>query len=181
MTDHNQALDAAILAAGFDPRNPAVREAWRAGIAAYIGMRNGEAVAWTTQTQLDALKASPGGNHIMWGEPLPYHPDTPLFAAPVFASGEKVKVKPLKWREWTNGSRGWQADAVLGQYQVSYLREYEEWQLYCPGKSSTWANCFSRHASSGAAKAAAQADYEQRILSALASLPTDDRKGNGNG
>lgn len=44
MTDHESALNAAIVAAGFDPRNPAVLKAWQAGIAKYLEERNSEAV-----------------------------------------------------------------------------------------------------------------------------------------
>lgn len=36
MTDPNRALDAAIVAAGLDPRNPAVRQSWQAGIEKYL-------------------------------------------------------------------------------------------------------------------------------------------------
>lgn len=39
-------------------------------------------VAWTSQAQLDRMQRNPGGNHIMWGEPLPYHNDIPLFSRP---------------------------------------------------------------------------------------------------
>lgn len=36
MTDHTEALDLAIVAAGLDPRNPAVRQSWQAGIEKYL-------------------------------------------------------------------------------------------------------------------------------------------------
>lgn len=88
-----------------------------------------------------------------------------LFPQP--AAQEPVAVKALPWAEWTNAQRGWQANTVLGQYQVAYLGEHEAWQLFCPGKSSVWSECFSLHPASDAAKAAAKSDYETRIRSAL--------------
>jgi hypothetical protein len=41
-----------------------------------------EPVAFTSQAQLDKAKAFPGDNLIMWGEPLPYHGDIPLYLSP---------------------------------------------------------------------------------------------------
>lgn len=37
-------------------------------------------VAFTSEAQLAAMKENPGGNHLMWGEPLPHHNDIPLYA-----------------------------------------------------------------------------------------------------
>ncbi|ENN89113.1 hypothetical protein RHSP_01122 [Rhizobium freirei PRF 81] len=50
----------------------------------------GEPVAWTTREQLQKVKDNPGANIIMWGEPLPYHPDIPLYAV---AAPQPVSVK----------------------------------------------------------------------------------------
>jgi hypothetical protein len=55
----------------------------------------GEPVAWTTQAQLDGIKGA-GNNAVMWGEPLPYHPDIPLYAQPVEKQRDKgVDVERL--------------------------------------------------------------------------------------
>jgi hypothetical protein len=37
-------------------------------------------IAFTSKSQLEAMKDNPGGNHVMWGEPLPHHNDIPLYA-----------------------------------------------------------------------------------------------------
>lgn len=79
-----------------------------------------------------------------------------------------VRVEALKWDEFsTTARRHFQSNTILGQFQVSYLGEFECWQLYSPQKSDSWKENFSRHASPEAAKAAAQSDYETRIRSAL--------------
>lgn len=78
-----------------------------------------------------------------------------------------ARVKALEW-ETFEGRSYVQANCVLGQYQVSYLREFETWQMHRPAVAGTeWKENFSRHATKDDAKAAAQADYERRILSAL--------------
>lgn len=84
-------------------------------------------------------------------------------AAPV--SG--VTVKPLVWEEEAGRSYR-QANCIFGQYQISWLVEFECWQLSRPHMAGReWRDGFSRHSSKDDAKAAAQADYEDRILSAL--------------
>lgn len=40
----------------------------------------GKPVAWTSAAQLERAVSNPGDNLIMWGEPLPYHGDIPLYA-----------------------------------------------------------------------------------------------------
>ncbi len=98
----------------------------------------------------------------------------PLYAAPPAPS---VAVKALEWDEFsTELKRHFQSNAILGQYQISYLGEFECWQLYSPQKSSTWKENFSRHTSSDEAKAAGQADYEARIRSALSAQVQDDNE-----
>ncbi|MGA0540690.1 hypothetical protein [Neotabrizicola sp. VNH66] len=84
------------------------------------------------------------------------------------ARREAVKVKPLVWKgEEAKSYR--QSNCILGQYQVSWLGEFECWQLSRPHKQGVaWKDGFSRHDSRTLAMAAAQADYEARILAALA-------------
>jgi len=86
------------------------------------------------------------------------------------ASGQQVRVKSLEWE--SSETSYTQANCVLGQYQITFLGEFECWQLSAPPKRGTyWKDGFSRHASKSAAKAAAQADYERRILAALTPAP----------
>ncbi|MBB5663212.1 hypothetical protein GGE68_001388 [Rhizobium leguminosarum] len=91
MTDHSQALDAAITAAGLDPRNPAVREASATLVEKYIEGRNSEAVAWTSQGNIDGVGKSPKETWSIWGKPNGLI-SIPLFLAPS-ASGETVKAR----------------------------------------------------------------------------------------
>lgn len=82
-------------------------------------------------------------------------------------SRQRVTVKPLVWEE-QDGKSYRQANCVLGQYQVRFLCEFECWQLSRFVRSGqVWKETFSRHSNKDAAKAAAQADYEARILAAL--------------
>lgn len=78
---------------------------------------------------------------------------------------------PVRALEWSPSKTSYtQANCVLGQYQITFLSEFECWQLSAPHKQGTdWKDGFTRHASKSAAKAAAQADYERRILAALSS------------
>lgn len=83
----------------------------------------------------------------------------------------QVAVKPLEWED-RDGVSYLQANCVFGQYQVSWLSEFECWQLYTPKSDSAWRDCFTRHSHKEAAKAAAQADYDARIRSALTAQPS---------
>lgn len=47
-----------------------------------------EPIGYTSQAQIDKVKENPGANFIIWGEPLPYHDDIPLFPHP------QTKVAP---------------------------------------------------------------------------------------
>lgn len=81
------------------------------------------------------------------------------------------QVKALVWEEQAGKSYR-QANCALGQYQVSWLVEFECWQLSRPPKQGRqWKDGFSRHSHKDEAKAAAQADYEARILAALDLTP----------
>lgn len=88
--NHNQALDAAIVAAGLDPRNPAVRQSWQAGIEKYLEVRNSEAVAWQYAIGGDewdlAADATEATRRRDFGLDV-----RPLFLAPS-AGGETVKA-----------------------------------------------------------------------------------------
>lgn len=61
-------------------------------------MAETRAVAWTTQAQLDKFKIEPGCNAVMWGEPLPHHPDIPLYAEPK-REWQPIETAPQDWSD----------------------------------------------------------------------------------
>lgn len=76
-------------------------------------------------------------------------------------------VKPLVWEE-KDGRSYRQANTQFGQYQVSWLVEFECWQLSRPHKPGTeWRSWFSRHPNKDEAKVAAEADYCRRVVAAI--------------
>lgn len=85
---------------------------------------------------------------------------------PLPQAGEPVAVKPLEWRDGPSYSAMLVADCIFGEYWV--------WGGNAPDNA-----CWSRGSLPGklidggvdAAKAAAQADYEQRVRSCLVSAP----------
>lgn len=96
--------------------------------------------------------------------------------AAVKAEPASVRVKPLVWVE-RDGSSYRQANSAFGQYQISWLMEFEIWQLFMPVRyGDDFRKCFLSHSTLDAAKAAAQADYEARILSAIEPAPNDSAK-----
>lgn len=80
---------------------------------------------------------------------------------------DAVRVKPLEWGKF--GQECIRAESVLGRYEIMWGFHNGQTSLDVPSprRTHTW------HPSREAAKAAAQADYEARILSALA-LPAPD-------
>lgn len=87
------------------------------------------------------------------------------------AEGEVVRVKPLEWAEPSKTSNGcWTAESPFGTYSV--VNEGGWWCIlegapYCKGFE--WLGENAAKDTVATAKAAAQADYESRIRSALAS------------
>lgn len=103
-------------------------------------------VAYTSQRQLELAVEKPGNNLIMWGEPLPYHYDIPMYLTPSYLPYGYVvelrmqrreqpsyhvitrsRVQPHKalaeecarrWRE-AYTSPGWQAEIVPLYYTRS--------------------------------------------------------------
>jgi hypothetical protein len=78
---------------------------------------------------------------------------------------EEIAVKPLEW-EWFDAWTWW-AETVVGKYRVEERGKQWAWTLneadsYTHGENEE---------SEFAAKAAAQADYERRILSAITPAP----------
>lgn len=77
-----------------------------------------------------------------------------------------VGVKPLVWRQYCSNAGNSSAPAFGGEYICERAGEYGHYGVWfpCDGPS---AEPRSYHAELHAAKAAAQADYEARILAAL--------------
>lgn len=95
---------------------------------------------------------------------------TKLYASPVRSAQEAVKVKPLVWEgdgHWCNGdNEGWmeEANTPFGWgYSIEFGRHNEGTWIV----DTTFGVRLTGFESPDEAKAAAQADYEQRILSAL--------------
>lgn len=77
-----------------------------------------------------------------------------------------VKVKPLEWRIFCSASGNCDAETPFGQYVIQSEPEGEtpRWCMYLPNEN----DAHTAHPTLKAAKAAAQADYEARIRSAIA-------------
>lgn len=76
-----------------------------------------------------------------------------------------VKVKPLEWSEVFIGLK--RATTDIGRYEVYCFDRYD-WRMYPAGKIASDSTSYP---SLEAAQAAAQADYERRILSSLEPSP----------
>lgn len=99
--------------------------------------------------------------HISWDD-KPSALEDALSATP--GDGEVV-VKPLEWREY---SGTWTAPTPFGIYRIYHYPEDGRYKWFIEGvfgSGATTSNC-------EAAKAAAQSDYEARIMSALAPRAT---------
>lgn len=82
--------------------------------------------------------------------------------------GVGVKVKPLEWE--LLGGRSWRAKALLfGSFRVERYADGYIVMWSVPGYSDAFVE--GRWPTAEEAKAAAQADYEQRILAALETSP----------
>ncbi len=96
----------------------------------------------------------------------------PLYTHPA-PSGQAVAVKPLEWREHKGDEfcfHHYDADAIGGSYTIE-ARANGRVDLWLPNQPVGEA-----FRTVGSAKAAAQADYERRILSALSQPhPADER------
>jgi len=78
------------------------------------------------------------------------------------ASTGAVKVKPLNWRVFCSRSGNSTAETCIGEYVVQH--EHDLWMVYLPYEDTRHGKGFDTRSE---AKAAAQADYERRILSTL--------------
>lgn len=79
---------------------------------------------------------------------------------------ERVKVKPLEWTVFCSNSGNSTANTCVGEYVVQH--EHDLWMVYLPYEDVRHGK---GHETRYEAKAAAQADYESRILSALEATP----------
>lgn len=86
---------------------------------------------------------------------------------------ETVKVKPLEWRRHPFYSDDWRADCVIGRYEAGLVHgKFVALLRHAVGDVGTRDERLTAGSGVEQAKAAAQADYEQRILSAL-TISTD--------
>ncbi|MGA0564126.1 hypothetical protein ACO2RV_16905 [Ancylobacter sp. VNQ12] len=115
-----------------------------------------KAAIYVSKGQMEAIEDRPGDD--VGGVYLPIRKapgglfQFPLYAHPPTVAAERVKVKSLKWSDHPAGGR--QAVAAgLGLYRVH--RNGKSWYLD------------QDHMGDSGGETAAQADYEQRILSAL--------------
>lgn len=76
-----------------------------------------------------------------------------------------VRVKPLEWKRYDDG--WWEASSIFGDYIIR--EHYPDWL----SPHGTWVDV----SDIDAAKAAAQADYEARIMSALLPAQTEPDAG----
>lgn len=99
-----------------------------------------------------------------------------LAAAPQPAP-RPVAVKPLEWDSVIDGGRDRVAKTVIGEYVVSvdHPNAGGTHYLWVSGQPDSDEH-HSEYRTMDAAKAAAQADYERRILSALTTPPADQKE-----
>ncbi len=90
-----------------------------------------------------------------------------LYAAPTAPS---VAVKALEWRTFCSRSGNCAAQSPLGEYVIQ--NEDDLWMVYLPYQDKRWGK---GHDTLDGARAAAQADYEARIRSALSAQAQDTR------
>lgn len=98
----------------------------------------------------------------------------PLAIATVEGVKGEPRVKPLEW-ERRGKSEDWFADAEVGRYEVGLVHHRYVMTLRRISDGQWEDTRFTCGSGVEAAKAAAQADYERRILSALASSEAEAR------
>ena len=84
--------------------------------------------------------------------------------------GKGVKVKGLEWTKWSDGT--WRAPTLLGEYKVEKSGPHH-WLPHPPALIQYGPLSYERM-SEDEAKAAAEADYRQRILSTLSNAPQQE-------
>ncbi|NTH50514.1 hypothetical protein G6L09_05935 [Agrobacterium rhizogenes] len=135
-------------------------------------------VAYVPQSVIDSLCRGFSGLYEMSNKPAPGHrPDctVPLYAAPPppAAVQEPVAVKALDWQRFNDREGDLRAETIVGVYMVRPSTATKDAsRLYLPGKPHHEAQIFD---DLKAAKAAAQADFESRIRSALSTATPETK------
>lgn len=124
--------------------------------AALAAAEEQEPVAWTHPIQLQNLKREPHASAVMWGEGNK-RINIPLYAEPIEAT---IKIRALEWNQHRTST--WYAESIIGAYGV-WEGHYQP-----PGGYGG----ITAGSTVEEAKAAAQADYERRIVSAFATRPS---------
>lgn len=122
-----------------------------------------------------ALSSRPEPVNPRWPEPKVYGSFIPC-SLPAIGEGSRVEVKPLEWtgKEGGPGCDIYATPSGYHHYTVRHLSDDKFDVILNTDTGSIWfaqEKNGTHHASYADAKAAAQADYEQRILSALRSPP----------
>lgn len=86
---------------------------------------------------------------------------------PAELAAKGLRVTPLVWMG-QEGKSYRQADSGVGQYQISWLAEFECWQLSRPHQTGhDWRSGFSRHSSRNEAIAAADAHHAATVAAMI--------------
>ena len=85
-----------------------------------------------------------------------------------------VKVKPLEWIKHPTAEI-WRCDTMIGTYKVFGLGPTPSWDFDGLDDKGIALTKTSVSTSADVAKAAAQADYDSRILTAVEAVPTSSR------
>lgn len=129
-----------------------------------------EPVAWINQQELRYLEMVSGNNG--WGNHLrsvtlggEEEGRSPLYAKP---PAPFLAVKALEWQTFCSRSGNCAAHSPVGEYVIQ--NEDDLWLVYLPYQDKRWGK---GHSTVEEAKAAAQSDYESRILSAISAQAQD--------
>jgi len=132
-------------------------------------------LGYVTETAAEAMRAAkPGWHyHVFVKDQSDPKATVALYTHPASPPvGGAVKVKPLEWHPISNGD--WSADGALGKYQC--LVSGKKYIVLLDGIKAAVQLVAKDLRTHVEAKAAAQADYETRILSALASSERSERE-----
>jgi hypothetical protein len=96
---------------------------WEARIILEAVFSETTPIAFTSQEQLDRMAEEPGFNHVMWGEPLPYHGDIPLYLHPSTLADENKRLRQIIKDNWlgkywrgVNHKQAAEVEAVLKEH-----------------------------------------------------------------
>lgn len=145
---------------------------------------NGDSVVWPTDLAREpetGIKRRQDAAHIARLSPEFVHALATLALEALSSreSGWQGRIKPLEWVEGRNPREDgpseptgdWEADSPFGAYSVDF--DDDDWMADHPWCCWTPTDSLGHFPEVGEAKAAAQADYESRIRSALLPNPPD--------